>query len=208
MNPQDTSFWENRSVKDKHMDWPYTDKDWIKGYEESVVHPHRDEIINILKDEPFDSLLEIGCSVGPNLKLIRQAFPHARLTGIDPNKQSVERAQSFVDAVVRVDDARNLIKENVRYDVILADASLMYVTPEEIESVMDAIALSAQKRVIIVERYSPSKTGEPVGGVWGRDYETLLKERGFNVIKQKMVESDWPTSPNWIKYGYYFIGEK
>lgn len=208
MIPQDTTFWKTRPSTDAHMDWPYTEKDWIKGYEESVKHPHRAKIIEILKDHEWESLLEIGCSVGPNLKLIHQAFPKARLYGIDPNKQSVERAQSFVDAAVREGDVRNLMSENVKYDVILADASLMYVTPAEIRGVMDAIAVSAKKLVIIVDRYNQSKLGKVTGGVWGRDYRHLLRERGFTTAVIFMTKDDWPTSPNWVKHGRYFVGLK
>lgn len=208
MTPQDTTFWETRPANHDHMDWPYTENDWIKGYEESVKHPHRDEIIEILEMlPPFDSLLEVGCSVGPNLKRIGHEFPTVKLRGIDPNEDSVEKAKTFVPDTVKVGDVREL-STTQRYDVVLADAALMYITPDEIRDVMDRIALAATKAVIIVDRYSKSWLGEVTGGVWGRDYEHLLKERGFLVEKRKMTENSWPTSPNWIKYGHYFIGTK
>lgn len=205
MTPQDTSFWETRPADHDHMDWPYTDRDWIEGYKESVKHPHRQEVLGILRElAPFDTLLEVGCSAGPNLALIQEAFPSAILTGIDPNPDSVERA--MVPNVV-LGDVRNL-PIMVRYDVILADASLMYVTPEEIREVMNKLALVARDAVVIVDRYNPSKLGEVTGGVWGRDYETLLKERGFRVESRPMTEESWPTSKNWQLYGRYFIGQK
>lgn len=207
--PQDTSFWEQRPKDDDHKDWLY-DGDWITGYEESVRHPHRFDVLQILHGlRPFDSLLEIGCSVGPNLKLINQEFPDVSLAGIDPNEESVKRAQKFVvnrKVHVGLGDARTIGFDEA--DVVLADASLMYITPEEIQAVMDRLALVAKKAIVIVERFNDSKLGEPTGGVWGRDYELLLKERGFKVEKTKMAPEAWPGSPNWQKYGHYFVGTK
>ena len=208
--PQDTDYWVSRPGYDGHQDWRYEGvKDWIEGYKKSIGHAHREGILDAIdRLQPLGSLLEIGCSVGPNLHQIHQRFPRMRLVGIDPNEPAVEAAHEFVPgASVIVGDARKLAStfEMKSFDVVLADASLMYITPEEIEDVMDQIALVAKKAVIIVERDSKSKKGSVVGGVWGRDYETLLKERGFKVNKIKMEVSDWPLSENWQKHGYYYI---
>lgn len=205
MTPQDTSYWQKRKEKDEHRDWRYDTNNWITDYEESTLHPHRRNTLAILRGLRFDSLIEIGCSVGPNLKLISEEFPEVDLYGIDPNPDSVKRAKLFTTAQVELGDARELWGE---WDVILADASLMYVTPEEITEVMDRIAFSAKKAVLIIERCCESKTGEICGGVWGRDYATLLKERGFKIETLKMTPEDWPESPNWQKFGYYILGTK
>lgn len=211
MTPQNTTFWETRTKDDEHKDWHY-EGDWIGGYEQSVDHPHRAKIIELLHSlAPFDSLLEIGCSVGPNLKLIREAFPHVQTAGIDPNEDSVEAAHDFVPgAGVIVGDMRNLssLFPMKSVDVVLADASLMYMEPEEIGWVMDALTLTVKKAVVIVERCTDSKKGTVAGGVWGRDYETLLSERGFKVTKEKITEELWPGSPNWAKYGWFLVGTK
>ena len=206
MIPQNTDFWVKRPAEDSHKDWLYAG-DWITGYELSVSHPHRKVIIELLRSlPPFASLLEVGCSVGPNLSLIHKAFPEAVLSGIDPSEESVRRAQGFVPyANVKVGDVRELSVEPV--DVILADASLMYVTPEEISQVMDRLSWTA-KYVLIVDRHNSDKLGKPTGGVWGRNYTRLLKERGFSVMTKKVAAEEWPHSPNWAKFGHYWVGMK
>lgn len=210
--PQDTNFWETRPRDHDHMDWLNDGKDWIEGYEKSVDHPHRKEVLSILRSLPkFGSLLEVGCSVGPNLKLIQNAFPGVKLAGIDPNEASVEAAHTFVPGGgVILGDARKLgtLFEMKSFDVVLADASLMYITPDEIRGVMDQIALIAKKAVVIVERCTDSKLGSLAGGVWGRDYELLLRERGFKVESVKITEEMWPGSPNWAKFGKIIVGTK
>lgn len=206
--PQNTSFWETRPRDHDHKDWLYESKDWIEGYEKSVDHPHRFDIVQALYSFSFGSLLEIGCSVGPNLKRIWNEFPLAELSGIDPNKDSVERAKDYLPKGIKVTEGDVRAMPFTEVDIILADASLMYIEPNEIKAVMDKLALCAKKGIIIVERYSPSKTGEIVGGVWGRDYETLLKERGFKVDKIKITEESWPHSPNWQKFGFIFVGRR
>lgn len=208
--PQDTSFWETRTRNHKHMDWLYASKDWIDGYEKSIDHPHRQVVLAFLRTlSPFGSLLEIGCSVGPNLKLIQKAFPEVKLAGIDPNEASVEAAHAFVPGSgVILGDARHLPFEMKSFDVVLCDASLMYIAPQEIQHVMDDIALIAKKAIVIVDRCTQSKLGSLAGGVWGRDYETLLKERGFTVEKRPITKEEWPGSSNWHKFGQYIIGER
>lgn len=205
--PQDTTFWEKRPPNDEHKDWLYAG-DWITGYELSTSHPHREVTVTLLKQvAPFASLLEVGCSVGPNLSVIHKAFPEAVLSGIDPNVESVERAQSFVPyAEVKVGDVRELSEKSV--DVILADASLMYVTPKEITDVMNRLAWTAKKAILIIDRHNKSKLGAVTGNVWGRDYEILLKERGFRVETVKITEAIWPNSPNWARFGRYWLGIK
>lgn len=172
----------------------------------SISHPHRDLILKALSGFEWSSLLEVGCASGPNLKLIAQQFPDKVLFGIDINKEAVQAARDFLRGGAGVDmgDIHNLDFPPKYVDVILADAALMYVHPKDITSVMDDLAQVARKAIIVVDRYAKSKLGVETGHVWGRDYEVLLAERGFLVSPKKLNKVDWPTSPNWAKFGWLF----
>jgi len=204
----DTEHWKNRPANDPHFDWRYGGDSWIEEYKTSVQHPHRQVIINQLREYPWDSLLEVGCSAGPNLKAIREDFPDKKLYGVDVNEPSIEAAKTFVDAEFSVASFHKLPFEDKSVDVILADAVLMYARPDEIQEVMRELKRVARHQIIIVDRIMPSLLGEDAGGVWGRDYPMLLFEQGFQVKTRQVKEKDWPDSQNWQKYGAFVIGTK
>ncbi len=135
--PQGSDYWRNRKVSDKEHDWKDKEKNWILGYVKSVNHPHRKLIINALKEMSFDSLLEVGCSAGPNLSLIKKNFPDAELHGVDINEDSIEVAKKKVKGVTfSVGLVSKLPCEKKKFDVVLADAVLMYTGPDEIKKVL------------------------------------------------------------------------
>jgi len=210
--PQGASYWINRLQDDKQRDWFYGAENWLEDYVESVNHPHRQMILDILATlDPFSSLLEIGCSVGPNLQKINARFPHANLFGIDLNKDAVDRAQTSVvreGIEVRLGAASMIPYDTKSMDVVLADASLMYAGPGEIGRIMEDIDRVAKRSVLIVDRYNESREGKVTGHVWGRNYTQLLTEKGFLAYEIKMTKKLWPESVNWQKYGRFFIGTK
>ena len=61
------------------------------------------------------------------------------------------------------------------------------------------------KGMILVERYADSLEGEIVGHVWGRDYSTLLKNRGFQVTESPVL---WDSSKNWQTYGKIWVAKR
>lgn len=208
MSLQTKGYWESRQVNDEQRDWPYASENWIKDYELSIDHPHRQVIIDELKKIDWQTLVEIGCNCGPNMALIHRYFPTKQVGGFDPSQDAIDHGQEVNCSELEffTADASYLKEANDNYiDVLLADASLMYVPPEEINEVMDNMTRAA-KHIIIVERFSEAE--ENNGHIWSRNYTQLLADRGFGVQEIKMTEALWPTSINWQKYGKFFIAHR
>ena len=202
---QDAEYWRNRPLSDAKKDWEYEEDNWISGYWASRNHEHRKLIVDELKKLSFDSLLEVGCNCGPNLEVVRRNFPHAELAGVDVNERSVLEAQTWFPGV-RWGYAQELNFPDKSHDVVLSDAVLMYVPPEEIGKVMDEIVRVAKKAVILIEWFDISKKGVVRNFHWCRDYSSLLEERGMKVERYKLPKELWAT-PNWTKNGYVFLGK-
>lgn len=208
IKPQDKSYWLNRPLKDKEHDWLDDSVNWVQGYVNSVSHPHRDLIIDALKnvDLKRKSLLEIGCNAGPNLIRIEEQHPFADLYGFDINADSIKLAKKTIPT------ARFLIGDVHfppfigKFDVLLADAVLMYVNPKDIDKVMTSLDLMTKRMIIIIDRFNKGK--EIAGHVWARDYGALLKKMNYTVTTKKITQKNWPTSKNWQKYGYIWIAKK
>ncbi len=155
----------------------------------------------------FDSLLEVGCSAGPNLLKIKKAFPKAELHGVDINAESIEVAKKKVKGVTfSVGLIDKLPYEKKKFDVLLADAVLMYTRPEDIKRTLRELNSVTRNAMIIIDRYAPHDS--IVGHVWGRNYPKLLEELGFEVTSHKITEKEWKSSKNWVKYGRVFIARR
>lgn len=206
--PQDANYWRERPADDPKKDWAEGDT-WLEGYEESINHPHRDLIIGALSGlDDVDSVLEIGCNVGPNLKRIGEVFPWMRLTGIDVSEAAIERSHAYVPgAMTMLAEARELPFLNNQFDVVLADAALMYVPDTDITCVMDEITRVASKYVILVEWHHPSQMGKEVEHHWARNYKLLLENRRFDVADAPITNEDWPTE-KWSRLGRFYVAKK
>lgn len=204
-NVQNADYWKNRPIDDPEKDWK-AEGTWIDGYVASENHPHRQLIIDALDKFHFRDVLEIGCSTGPNLSRISKKFDNVVLSGIDVNEESIERAREILpQALLKVGEYTKIPFGDRLFDVTIADATLLYASPEEIHKVIDEIDRVTKGIVILVERYSDSIDGEIVGHVWGRNYPELFTRKGFIVEGTKLDEKTWPHSENWQKHGWLYV---
>lgn len=205
---QDLSYWQSRPLTDKDRDWGYGKDTWLDDYVASIDHPHRAKIIELLKTFEWSYLFEVGCATGPNLALIRENFPDKALFGVEPNEDAVTKAHMTLasNIEVQVGSYYELPYKADTFDVVLADASLMYCSPKDIGDVMDELDRVTSKAILIVDRFTEKDSTE--SHVWSRNYGKLLKDRGYQVLELAVTESDWGTSKNWVKYGKYWLGTK
>ncbi|MEK7403978.1 MAG: class I SAM-dependent methyltransferase, partial [Acidobacteriota bacterium] len=110
-------------------------------YEDSHGDPHRAFLTErIGRFAPFESILEVGCSCGSNLVALALAYPDVKLYGVDISARAIraaKRALARKDAdgtaalfVGRADDLHGFADKSV--DIVLTDATLMYVGPDRI----------------------------------------------------------------------------
>ncbi len=192
-------YWEKRT-KDSPGDWA-DGKNFLESYRASVSHPHRQLIIGALKEMPFRNLLEIGCCNGPNLINIRLNFPLAFLKGEDINREAINDAAKYLQAEFDVIKLPEIAASDKSYDVVLADAVLMYV--EDIDKALQEMKRVARKTVIIFDWFTEDE--RKINHSYTRDYKKRLKDLGFTNIQIKPLLT-WP-SENWIKYGRFITAQ-
>lgn len=116
---------------------------WSKGYWSTRYHPHRVFLADrIAKFSPIRNVLEIGSACGPNLYQIAKRFPNAQVKGIDINPMAVQKGNELFDQAglsnvkLEVGRAQSLKRfQDKSFDVVLTDAVLIYVSPDEIRQV-------------------------------------------------------------------------
>jgi ubiquinone/menaquinone biosynthesis C-methylase UbiE len=132
---------------------------WIKGYWRTRYHPHRTFLVDrINKFSPIQSVLEIGSACGPNLYQIAKKFPDAEVRGIDINAMAVLKGnellkkEGFSNVRLEVGKAQDLERfQDKNFDVVLTDAVLIYVPPDEIREV--AKAMLRVGRVLVLNEW-------------------------------------------------------
>ena len=193
-------------------DWGKGNGDWIKSYQDSVDHPHRTFLVEIISKFKPSSILEIGCNCGPNLYLLAKRVPDAKIIGIDINPMAVQKGNEWLTqkgvSNVRLlegkADELGQFKDR-SFDVVFTDAVLIYIGPDKIKKVIAEMLRVSRQALILLEWHSSNFKSNPLGvyvGHWMRDYVALLEEFvPENKIKViKMSEELWPDK-NWQRLG-------
>ena len=201
---QHKEYWANRKIN------------WMESYVTGIDpatntpmwnHPHRQLLIWVLKSIPWVSLWEVGCGGGANLVKISKEFKGIQLGGSDISEDAIKVAQTlFEGARFHVESTEDLLLSDNSVDVVLSDASLIYIGPEKIDKAIHELVRVARSHILLCEFHSTSwwerlkfrfKTGYNA-----YNYRELLEKHGCHDINIVKIPKDfWPGFP-WEKMGY------
>lgn len=190
--------------------WKARMEDWNQAYLSTADHPHRQMIMDKLRKTRFQSLLEVGCNAGPNLLNIAKKYPLSELGGLDINAGSIEMARNRLPknvVVLEVGSADSLPFSDKSVDIILTDATLIYIDNKEMDKVMKEIVRVVRNNVIFFEAHSESawerfKIRRQHKNYYIHDYYALLEKYGFWDIEiTKMPPKLWENSRLWENWG-------
>ena len=180
-----SSYWANRKA------------DWNKSYLSTENHPHRKLLVGILKDLPWNFLLEIGCNAGPNLLAILKAIPGRQVGGVDINADSIAEAKKHIRSdFLKVYSADDILISDDAMDVILSDMTLIYVSRGDIDRYVKEMKRISKYYVLLCEFHSTSWWNR-LALDWNRGYKAynwkkLLEKHGFyDVVVYKLKPEEW-----------------
>lgn len=201
---QHKKHWANRKI-----DW---DKSYLNGVDEVSGkpmwnHPHRTLIMQVLSMFHWVSLWEVGVGAGANLVKITKTFQGKQLGGSDINADAIELCRKvFVGGRFHVESTEDMLLSDNSVDVILSDASLIYIGPTKINKTLKEMARIARNRLVLCEFHSTSLLER----LWLRykngynayDYRKELEKIGcYDIQMLKIPKEFWQGFP-WEKYGY------
>lgn len=172
--------------KTRHL---YKGSQWAHSYRETIHHPHRRLLLAAIADfAPLHDILEVGCNAGPNLYLLAQSFPAARLNGLDINPRAIEVGQRWLReaAVCNVELAVGKADDLSRFgdrsmDLVFTDALLMYIGPDKIGKVLDEMLRVTRKGLVCVEWHRPATdtaaSSYYYDAHWVHSFDALLSQR-------------------------------
>jgi len=187
--------------------WKERQIDWKTGYW-TPEHPHREMIIKALGRFNFGSVFEIGCASGANLQRIHQAYPQTQFGGMDINAEAIALAKQLLPQaqILDVGQADDIYFSDKSIDVILTDATLIYIDRDKIDKVMKEITRIARNGIVLCEFHSQSwwrRLGlRFVSHLNAYDYEKLLDKYDCYDIQFTKIPADiWPVLP-WMEFGW------
>lgn len=179
---------------------------WVQTHEarssaekmwESWQAEHRHHLVDALKTlPPLDSLYEIGCGSGPNLRLIKEKYPRELvLGGSEPSPGMAAWASEYLG--VKIDNTALPQLPDESWDCVMSCYALAYVEPDDLKATLSGL----QKVATYVVLFEPNAHLMPyegpnlysLGGAvpcWAHDYPTVLRECGWQMIWR------WPYLPH------------
>jgi 2-polyprenyl-3-methyl-5-hydroxy-6-metoxy-1,4-benzoquinol methylase len=183
-------FLERNIVGDfiQKLSWKWRhvyDKSWTKISLTSINLDHRKSLVSLITSYTnINSVLEVGCASAPNLRLLREKLPKAKLTGVDINKSAIKTAKSYflkqndcnANFFIKSADELNYFSDN-SYDVVFSQAVLVFVTPSSIRKAIRHM-LRISRSLIVLNEYHLDNAAEGCfdGGRWIYDYRAIVAE--------------------------------
>lgn len=164
---------------------------------------------------PFESVLEVGCGAGGNLIALSRAYPGTRLYGVDISARAVTAAETLLarEAIANITIYKNRA-DNLRcfsdrsIDIVLTDATLMYVGPDKIGRVMSELARVARKGWVLnewhlFERNSPGSAACWYYAHWVHDYTQVAGNApAVKAVRvERLPAGLWGPGGGWEIYG-------
>ena len=131
-------------------------------------------IKRISPDVKINSILEIGCGIGHNLKILENKYPNASFTGIDIQKYAIERGKKLYPKFNFIcESADDFLEKPNKFDLIFTRMFLIHIHPKKIENIIKKIALRSNY-LASIEYFSNFYKeiiwrGNP-GAVWKTDF--------------------------------------
>lgn len=135
-------------------------------------------------------VLELGCSGGNNLRLLREMSRKGQIEylGLDIQREAVEFGRrQFPDACFEVADDRALVQRRAnwgRWDVFLASGVLSYLQEERVADVLRTAA-QLSELVVVCDELSRFDAGSGVrDGVFLHPYALLCQKSGLQLLQR------------------------
>ncbi|MBL0938538.1 MAG: pseudaminic acid biosynthesis-associated methylase [Gemmatimonadaceae bacterium] len=129
---------------------------------------------------PLESVLELGCNVGLNLRALSTLQPQARLTGVEINASAAAEARAWGGATI-VEGSFLQPQDFGQHTLTFTKGVLIHIDPEQLTKAYDTLVRSSSRYVLVAEYYSPSPVMVPYRGeserLYKRDFAGELLDR-------------------------------
>jgi len=176
------------------------DQRWSFYIEESLR-----ETLKRFEVQPGDHLLDIGCGTGILLASLSASTPDAKLSGVDPSPEMLEKARRKLDETVSLTHscAESLPFPDASFDVVVSTSAFHYFRDPPAALREMARVLRPQGRLVVTD-WCHDYLSCKAGGIWLRvihrahfrtygkkQYRHLIEQAGFTAVRIDRYKINW-----------------
>lgn len=151
--------------------------------------------------EPFDSILEVGCQWGENLVAIQQKFPDKRIVGVDINDGLFEEARANTKGIEFIKaSVFDLPFQRDEFDIVFTNALICMLRPVDVEEAVRQLIRVAKNKIYMIELVK-NGIGYVRGGRTGADFVNIFANYCLEAKVEKLGKEVFGCEP-WNSYGY------
>lgn len=172
--------------------WQQISPEYLQRCWDSGGLRHRQAVLEAIASlGPADSLLEVGCNAGVNLRLIHERWPTMRLLGVDACGTAVEYLNSSgLPASGLIGDVRHVLPliPDDAHDIVLSCYCLAYIEPGELDDVLSHMVQIARVGIVLAEPMIRGASVRLEASIpeWAHDYEATFAGLAVRA---------WPVTP-------------
>ena len=127
---------------------------------------------SLLARYPIQTVLEVGCNLGANLRWISSVLPGRQVYGVDVNESAVRKVRADLPDVNAVwSKARDLPFRDGFFDLAFTAGVLIHQSPDALPIVMSQIVRCSGRFVLAAEYFAEQTTEIPYRGQAGALYK-------------------------------------
>jgi pseudaminic acid biosynthesis-associated methylase len=127
----------------------------------------------------IETVLELGCNIGLNLRALAVLLPGVRLHAVEINPDAAKEARTTGADVVEGSILE--FKPSRTWDLVLIAGVLIHVDPARLVEVYDLLHSASSRYICLAEYYNPEPIGVPYRGhrdrLFKRDFAGELLDR-------------------------------
>jgi pseudaminic acid biosynthesis-associated methylase len=199
METNQTEFWNSEFGAD-YTERSILDPGQLDEYYMNLYGSTRTEMNReFLSDVPVESMLEVGCNVGNQLRKL-QEMGFQNLFGIELQSYAVERGKALTSGIniIRGSAFDIPFKDNY-FDLVYTSGVLIHISPDDVFQAMDEMYRTSRKYIWGLEYYADEFEEITYRGnksvLWKSNYQQMFLDRFPNLKlvkahKYKYVGSD------------------
>lgn len=164
--------------------WNSWSKTFMDDPWQREIHPQHIWIKKIITRKKPNTILEVGCGFGRNIKfLIDSGFNPGSITGIDISSEMIKKAKKYTKAKsvkFMTASVLDMPFNTSQFDFTLSHGVLMHIKPKDVENALHEITRVSKKGLLLIE--------QNYGGneyTFIHNYKKLLNQKSLHVVEYK-----------------------
>ena len=134
----------------------------------------------------IDSIKELGCNIGLNLKALHHLKPDYKLSGVEINKAAAAEAEKLNIASINCGTITEPLTDK-KADLTFTAGVLIHINPERLPVVYNNLVSLSSRYILVAEYYNPTPTEVSYRGhserLFKRDFAgELIDEFNLNLV--------------------------